>query len=133
MMKWLTLGYIKQHSRIDYDLEDGLLELYGESAETVVLNYVGRTYEGLVAKYGAVPMPLVQASLMLVDLSYMQRSAVSMQQLYAVPYTFDLLVKPYMRLADEEEESEETGSGESESGGEGGTALNSAGTTAAGG
>ena len=132
MMKWLTLGYIKQHSRIDYDLEDGLLELYGESAETVVLNYVWRTYEGLVAKYGEVPMPLVQASLMLVDLSYMQRSAVSMQQLYAVPYTFDLLVKPYMRLADEEEESVETGSGESESGGdgEGETALNSAGTAA---
>jgi hypothetical protein len=72
-------------------------------------------------------MPLVQASLMLVELSYMQRSAVSMQQLYAVPYTFDLLVKPYMRLADEEEESGETGSGED---GEGGTALNSAGTAA---
>ena len=39
-MKWLKIDYIKQHSRIDYDCEDGLLELYGESAEETVLNVI---------------------------------------------------------------------------------------------
>ena len=37
-MKWLTLDWIKQHSRIDFDCEDDLLELYGEAAEEAVLN-----------------------------------------------------------------------------------------------
>ena len=31
-MEYLTLEYIKQHSRIDFDCEDDLLELYGSSA-----------------------------------------------------------------------------------------------------
>ena len=44
-MKWLTIGDIKQHSRIDYACEDALLELYGEAAEDTTLNALGKTYE----------------------------------------------------------------------------------------
>ena len=40
---------------------------------------------------------------MLVDLSYQQRSPVSPVSMYAVPYTFDLLIKPYMKLTPDEE------------------------------
>ena len=43
-MKWLSIDYIKQHSRIDYDCEDGLLEMYGDSAEDTVLNVIARDY-----------------------------------------------------------------------------------------
>ena len=39
-MKYLSLEYIKQHSRIDYDCEDGLLEMYGDSAEETVAQYL---------------------------------------------------------------------------------------------
>ena len=42
-MKWLTLELIKKHSRIDSNVEDDLLTLYGESAEDTVLNYIGKT------------------------------------------------------------------------------------------
>lgn len=98
-MRWLTLDFIKAHSRIDFDCEDELLESYGESAETTVLNIIRRTYEDLLDEYGEAPAPIVQASLMLVDHSYQNRSPVSAQSLYAVPYTFDLLVKPYIRLS----------------------------------
>ena len=97
-MKWLSIDYIKQHSRIDFDCEDQLLEMYGDSAEDTVLNVCNRTYDDSVAVYGHIPAPLYHAALMLVDTSYAQRGAVSPQQLYAVPYGFDLLVKPYMRL-----------------------------------
>lgn len=31
-MKYLEIDYIKQHSRTDFDCDDALLELYGESA-----------------------------------------------------------------------------------------------------
>jgi uncharacterized phage protein (predicted DNA packaging) len=97
-MRWLDLEYIKAHSRIDYDCEDDLLELYADSAEETVLNLLGRSYENLIEECGEVPAPVKQAALMLVDLSYKERSPISPQQLYAVPYTVDVLIKPYMVL-----------------------------------
>lgn len=107
-MKWLTIDYIKQHSRIDFDCEDAVLQLYGESAEETVLNVIDRTYDEVVGKYGTkekpVPAALIHAALMLVDLAYQQRSPVSMQSMYTVPYAFDMMVKPYIKLANEKVE-----------------------------
>jgi len=97
-MKWTTLDYIHQHSRIDYNCEDSVLELYGNAAEETIMNLCSRTYEDFITTYGDIPTPVRQATLMLVDVSYQQRTPVSAQALYAVPYTFDLLIKPYMRL-----------------------------------
>ena len=97
-MKWLTIEMIKTHSRIDFECEDDLLMLYADSAEQTLLNICGRSYEEIVEKWGEFPVPLIQASLMLVDNSYTQRSQASAQNLYSVPYTFDVLVKPYMKL-----------------------------------
>ena len=104
-MKWLTLAKIKQQCRIEPDFteEDILLEMYGESAEEVLLNHLCRSYENLMEVYGHIPAPLIHASLMLVDVSYQHRSPVSPQNMSIVPYTFDILVKPYMRLATENE------------------------------
>lgn len=98
-MKWLTLDYIKQHLRIDNDCEDNILTLYGESAEETILKLIRRTYDELIETYGCVPSPLYHAALMLVDVSYQYRSPVG-QTMSIVPYTFDLLVKPYMKLSD---------------------------------
>lgn len=108
-MKWLSISGIKKHSRIDYDCEDALLELYGNAAEETVLNIMGYSgFEDFESVYGTdpskVPAPIRQAALILVDTSYMQRTAVSTQNLYAVPYAFDFLIKPYMRLGYKEEE-----------------------------
>ena len=104
-MKWLTIDYIKQHSRIDYDCEDALLELYADAAEETVMNVIRRDYNEIVEKFGTdeheIPAALIQASLILVDTSYQYRTAVSSQNLYAVPYSFDMLVKPYMKLGDD--------------------------------
>ena len=99
-MKWLTLDEIKDQLRIerDFDLENDKLTGYGESAEEVLLNYLNRSYEDIIEVYGHIPAPLRHASLMIVDTSYQYRSPVSTQSMSQVPYTFDLLVKPYMRL-----------------------------------
>lgn len=103
-MKWLSIDFIKQHSRIDFDCEDSLLELYGDSAEETVAQYLnrGKTVDEMVADltevYGHVPAPIYLAALMLVDLSYQHRSHVGPQNIYMIPYTFDMLVKPYMKL-----------------------------------
>ena len=97
-MKWLTKDWIKQHSRIDFNCEDDLLELYGNAAEQTVLNICNRTYEDIVETYGETPSPLFVAALQLVEVSYTQRAPISQQNMYQVPYTFDSMVKPYMRL-----------------------------------
>lgn len=106
-MRWLQIDYIKQHSRIDYDCEDALLELYGTAAEELVMQIINRDYTNIVETYGTedqpVPAALIQASLMLVDASYTQRSPISPTSMYAVPYTFDFLIKPYMRLVKDED------------------------------
>lgn len=97
-MKWLTIDYIKQHSRLDFSDEDSVLDLYGSAAEETTLNYLNRTYQELLEQYGEVPAPIRQATLLLVDHSYTQRSPASAQNMSIVPYSFDILVKPYMRL-----------------------------------
>ena len=113
MLKWLTLERIKQQCRIEPEFtdEDAILTEYGESAEETLLNYLNRSYEDIMSVYGRIPAPLRQASLMLVDTSYQYRSPVSTQNMSLVPYTFDLMVKPYMRLADKYETNKEIGNG----------------------
>ena len=100
-MKWLTLPEIKQQLRIedDFTLEDPKLTMYGDSAEEVLMEVTRRTYDDFVENYGKIPTPIREASLMLVTASYETGSAVSLQQLYSNP-TFEMKVKPYMRLAD---------------------------------
>jgi uncharacterized phage protein (predicted DNA packaging) len=97
-MKYLTIDDIKQQLRLDFDCEDALLELYGQGAEDTVLYLCNRTYENLVGTYGEVPAAIRQATLELVTNSYEQRSPASPTNLSAVPYNFDLLIKPYMLL-----------------------------------
>lgn len=103
-MNWLTIDYIKQHSRIEFDCEDGILEMYGESAEETVANYLNRgknadeCSENLIGQYGKIPAPIIHATLMLVDVSYNHRTPITPTNMSLVPYTFDMLVKPYMVL-----------------------------------
>ena len=104
-MKYLTLELIKSHVRIDGNYEDALLQLYGETAEETVMIYLNRgktvddAYNSLVAEYGSLPSAIKQATLMLVDVSYQYRSPVSPNNMSSVPYTFEILVKPYMKLS----------------------------------
>lgn len=101
-MKWLTLDEIKDQLRIehDFDLEDTKLTLYGESAEQAILDLCQRTYDDFIDNYGAIPAPIRECSLLLVVMSYEHGTPASAQQMYNVGYTFDLKLKPYMRLAD---------------------------------
>lgn len=103
-MKYLTLDHIRQQLRIDQTgEEDAVLELYGSAAEDTVLNICNRTIDDVIEIYGGVPDAMRQATLMLVGQSYMNREPSSMQNMSAVPYSFDLLIKPYMRLTSSRE------------------------------
>ena len=109
-MKWLTLEEIKQQLRIEPDFtdEDALLVRYGNSAEAVVLNLTGRTYDELKAMNPTgedeFPADLWEATILLIEVSYKYRSPISEQNLSKVPYAFDMKIKPYMRLTKKEED-----------------------------
>lgn len=96
-MKWLTLDWVKAHSRIDFNDDEELLELYAGAAEDTVLNIINRPLEEVYEKYGEVPKPLWVAALLLTDESYNHRSPSSPQNIYPIP-NFDTFVKPYMKL-----------------------------------
>lgn len=106
-MKWLTLKDIKAQCRIptDFTEEDELLTGYGNSAESTILRNLNRTFYDLTEQYGAVNAQnhawsdIINASKMLVDVWYQHRSPLDGLSMSIVPYTFDLLIKPYMKLA----------------------------------
>lgn len=98
-MKYLTLDYIRAHSRIDCDCENEMLETYGSSAEDVVLNLLNRSLEDLKEAYGGeVPTAVVHATLELVENFIQHRSPVEQMNLSVVPYNFDIMLKPYIVL-----------------------------------
>lgn len=104
-MKYLTLEHIKAQLRIDdeqAEMERDLLELYGESAEESVLEYIRRSLIDVIVTYNGIPKRIVQASLLLVSEWYKHREPVEGMSLSVVSYTFDFLIRPFMRLAGDE-------------------------------
>ena len=98
-MEFLTIDYIKSHSRICCDCEDDVLDLYGDSAETTILQLLGRTLDDLMeSNNGEVPSPVIHAALMLTENSYLHRSPSESYNMSLVPYGIDVLLKPYMVL-----------------------------------
>jgi len=97
-MKYLTLEYIKDHSRICHDAEDRYLERIGAAAERVVLNLCWRTIEDIYEEYGEVPEDFKEVTLLLVEHLYTHRGPTENMSASVVPYTFDMMLKPYMRL-----------------------------------
>ncbi len=97
-MKFLTLEFVKSHTRVDYDCEDDVLRVYAESAEDAILRHIRCSYEELVEEYGEVPMAISQAAAELTENFYKERSPTSGAGQSIVPYNFSLLLSSYMRL-----------------------------------
>ena len=97
-MKYLTLEYIKAHSRIDYDCENELISKIGSAAETAILDLIGQSYEELMDTYGEVPDTVMQATFELADNLIRHRAPGEQVGLTIVPYNFDLMLKKYIIL-----------------------------------
>ena len=98
-MEYLTVEYIKAHSRIDYDCEDDLIDLYGSAAERAVLNLLNRSLDDLKeANDGMVPPDVIVATFQLADNLIQHRAPAEQIHLSSVPYGYDLMLKPYMAL-----------------------------------
>lgn len=103
-MKYLTFEQIKQQLRLDdeqAELERTRLEGMAEAAEDAVLTIIRRPLYNVKQVYGHIPQKLIQVTLLLVDEWYQHRSPVEQGQLSPVPYAFNFMLKPMMRLAGE--------------------------------
>lgn len=103
-MKFLTFNQIKAQLRLDDEQaqnERTLLEMYGDAAEDAVLTIIRRPLYNVKQVYGHVPKKLVQVTLLLVDEWYQHRASAEPGTLSPVPYAFDFMLKPMMRLAGE--------------------------------
>lgn len=104
-MKYLTFDQIKAQLRLDdeqAELERAILTTYGEAAEDAVLNVCNRTVTEMHSLYGDIPAGIIVTSLLLVDDMYNHRGTVTPQSVYHLP-TFDINVKPYMKLTNNDE------------------------------
>ena len=104
-MKYLTFEQIKAQLRLDdeqAELERIRLEEMAEAAEDAVLTIIRRPLRNVKQVYGHVPRKLIQVTLLLVDEWYQHRSSAEPGTLSPVPYAFDFMLKPMMRLAGEE-------------------------------
>lgn len=97
-MKYMTLDYIKAHSRIDYDCENELIEKLASAAERSILNLIGQSYEELVDTYGEVPDDVMVATFELTENFIKHRSPGEQVSMSIVPYNFDLMLKNYIVL-----------------------------------
>ena len=103
-MKFLTIDYIKQHSRVDFDCEDQLLELYGDSAEETLAGMLNRgdtvdeMVESLKEQYGEIPARAYHAALMLTEDGYKNRDPESQTSVNVLP-GLTRIVKPLMKLS----------------------------------
>ena len=104
-MKYLTFEQIKQQLRLSdeqAEMERIRLEGMAEAAEDAVLTIIRRPLRNVKQVYGHVPQKLTQVTLLLVDDWYQHRGTVENFSMSAVPYAFDFMLKPMMRLAGEE-------------------------------
>ena len=101
-MKYLTFEQIKQQLRLDdeqAELEQIRLEGMAMAAEEAVLAIIRRSLIDVILTYNGIPQRIIQVTLLLVDEWYQHRSPVEQGQLAPVPYAFDFMLKPMMRLS----------------------------------
>ena len=104
-MKFLDFDMIKAQLRLDdeqAELERTRLEGMAMAAEEAVLAIMRRSLLDVILTYNGIPQRIIQLTLLLVDELYQHRSPVEQGQLAPVPYAFDFMLKPMMRLAGEE-------------------------------
>lgn len=114
-MKFLSLTDIKAQCRIEpeFTLEDSLLTRYGAAAENTLLRMCNRSYDDILTEYGedgetpgskVVPNDFYVAALMLSKHLYEHHGPTQNVPVSMVPYTLDMLIKPFMKLTTNEEE-----------------------------
>lgn len=102
-MQVLTLEELKAQMRVDFEEDDEIIKLYGMAAEQGVSSYCRRTvadFEEENARRGGTGFPAVPrvCMLMLASHLYRNREPVAGLQQVSVPYTFEFMLKDWVKL-----------------------------------
>jgi hypothetical protein len=108
-MKFITLNELKDQLLIEHDYtdEDTLLTTIGNASEAALLRACNRTADDLLATFGTTdpdsgdvlpPPDFVLACLMLGKHLYEHRGPDDTVQQVQVPFSIDLMVKPFIKL-----------------------------------
>lgn len=96
----IDLNVIKQHLRIDHNLDDELLEIYATAALEAAENHIGKTFgETTTADTVNFTGGIKVGCLMFIGHLYANRETVSDVQLYEVPMAVKSLWNPYREPA----------------------------------
>lgn len=104
-LRIVTLEDLKAQMRIDFTEEDNLVLIYGKAAEEAVVNATRRTIEELKSENESrtgnsdFPPMVYVCILMLAAQLYRTREPVSSLAQITVPYTYDYMLKPWIKLA----------------------------------
>ena len=100
----VTVEELKKQLRVDYEEEDDLLMTYGEAAEDVVVKATNRSVEELKEMGGGIlPMPIRVAILKMAAEMFTNRGITTQGNVQVVPYGFEVLIKPYVKLGERKE------------------------------
>lgn len=110
-MQFITLNELKDQLRIEHDWteEDSLLTTMANAAEAALLRACNRTADDLLATFGTTdpdtgdvlpPPDFKMACLQLGKHLYDHRGPDDSVPQVPVPFSIDLLVKPFIKLAD---------------------------------
>lgn len=105
-MRYLTLELIKKHLNLnaDYTDEDKYLEMLGNAVETAVEKHIDTDLAALawMTDDGELPVPLIEAMLLLLGVYYANREAVAFVASTEIPLAFTYLLDLFKNYAGEE-------------------------------
>lgn len=106
-MAVVSLALFKKHVRADdFTDDDELMQHYVDAAEAHVIQATNRTADELQQLgSGEYPAQLKQAVLLLAGHWYNQRESVAGVQMHEVPDALQALIKPFRKLAEDTNES----------------------------
>ncbi|QGM80715.1 head-tail connector protein [Otariodibacter oris] len=99
-MARIDIEEIKNHLRIDHDLDDELLEVLADSALEVAQNHIGKRFADTTTEETVqFTQGIKVGCLMFIGHLYANREIVSDVQLYEVPMAISALWNPYRELS----------------------------------
>ena len=94
---YIDLQTLKEHLKIDVDIEDNYLVTLIEAAEDAVKNHIGVDLGYYVARDGGLPPALEQAVLLMVANLYNNRESIAYTSVYSIPMSLDYLLAQFKK------------------------------------
>lgn len=94
---YVDLQELKEHLKIDVDVEDNYLVTLIEAAEDAVKNHIGVDLAYYVAVNGDLPSALKQAVLIMAANLYNNRESIAYTSVYSIPMSLDYLLAQFKK------------------------------------